>query len=112
MKKLASICAGLLLALSTAAFAEEHAVAALEHASSALEHGKAGHNSVLVEHAKTALDQSLAASLVTKSIVKNHIDAAADLLQKAVDEGNLDHTDAASKVLEEAIVHLKAANKK
>ena len=34
MKKLASVCAGLLLLLSTSVFAEQNAASALEHAKS------------------------------------------------------------------------------
>ncbi len=57
MKKLASVCAGLLLLLSTSVFAEDHAAQALEHANQAVTHGKAGHTPVLVEHAKAALER-------------------------------------------------------
>ncbi len=112
MKKLTPVLAGLLLCLSTNVFAEKHADAALEHAIAAAAQGKAGHAAALVEHAKLALDESASASLVAKSIAKNHIDEAGELLQKAVHEGNLNHAPAATKLVDAAIVHLKDIPKK
>lgn len=112
MKKITTAFAGILLCLSSNVFAEQHADAALQHATAASTHGKAGHANVLVEHAKLALDESASASLVSKSIAKNHIDEAGELLQKAVHEGNLNHAPAATKLVDEAIVHLKAVSKK
>jgi len=72
MKKIASILAGLLLCLSTAVFADEHADKALVHADAAVTHGKAGHAPILVDHAKQALDHTLAASIAAKGQSKNH----------------------------------------
>jgi len=112
MKKITTAFAGLLLCLSTNVFAEQHADAALKHATEASTHGKAGHANVLVDHAKLALDEAASASLVSKSIAKNHIDEAGELLQKAVNEGNLNHAPAATKLVDEAIAHLKAIPKK
>ncbi len=111
MKKLASICAGLLFLLSTSVFAEEHAAAALEHANTAVIHGKAGHAPVLVEHAKAALDHTLAASIVAKGVPKNHLDDGAKELQEAIDQGNLGHVGKATVAAEAAVAHIKAANK-
>ena len=111
MKKLASVFAVLLLLLSTAVFAEKHLDAALEHANAAVTEGKAGDASKLVVHAKAALDHSLAASLVAKSVPKGHIDTASKLLQEAIDHGNMGHADMATKSAEEGVEHLKAAKK-
>jgi len=112
MNKITTVLAGLAICLSTNVFAEKHADAALEHATAASAEGKAGHVATLVDHAKMALDESASASLVSKSIAKNHIDEAGVLLQKAVHEGNLSHAPAATKLVDEAIVHLKAIPKK
>ena len=109
MKKLASVFAILLLVLSTAVFAEEHLDAALEHANAAVAEGQAGKAQSLATHAKAALDHSLAASLVAKSVSKNHIDAASKSLQEAIDHGNLSHVEPATKSALEGAAHLKAA---
>jgi hypothetical protein len=118
MKKVTSVFVGLLLCLSTTAFAAglsdnalEHVNKALEHANAAVVHGKAGHPPVLVEHAKSALNHTLAASLVAKGVPKTHIDAAADSLQKSIDEGELGHAPTATKAAEEGIEHLNASKK-
>ena len=112
MKKFASVVISLLFCLSSTVFAAEHAESALEHANGAVTHGRAGHPEVLVEHAKLALEQTLAAALNSKGVTKTHLDAAADSLQKAIDEGSLDHTQTATKYVEEAVSHLQAAGKK
>ncbi len=119
MKKLASIFAGLLLCLSTTVFAEGlssegigHVDQALEHANAAVVHGKAGHAPVLVEHAKSALNHTLSAGLVAKGVPKTHINAAADSLQKSIDEGELGHADTATKAAEEGVGHLQASKGK
>jgi hypothetical protein len=109
MKKLAPLFAGLLLCLSTTVFAEEHLNQALEHANAAVAEGQAGKASGLVTHAKAALDHSLAASLVAKSVPKGHIDEASKSLQEAIDHGNLNHAEAATKSAEGGVAHLKAA---
>ena len=110
MKKLASLFAVLLLCVSTTVFAEKHLEMALEHAHTAVAEGKAGKAPSLVVHAKAALDHSLAASLVAKSVPKGHIDTASKLLQEAIDHGNLGHVEPATKSAEEAVDHLKAAS--
>ena len=109
MKKLASVFAGLLLCLSTTVFAEEHLDQALKHANEAVAEGQAGKASTLVTHAKAALDHSLAASLVAKSVPKGHIDEASKSLQDAIDHGNMGHADIATKSAEGGVAHLKAA---
>ena len=112
MKKIASICAGLLLILSTAVIAKEHSAEALEHAQAAVEHGKAGHAPVLVEHAKLALEHTLAGSLVAKGAPKNHLNEAAKSLQNAIDQGSLEQVEPATKSAEEAVGHIKASTAK
>lgn len=67
MKKMTSICAGLLLLLSSSVFAEEHLTEALEHANAAAVHGEAGDTAILIGHAKVALEQVLEASIVAKA---------------------------------------------
>ncbi|HEY8099017.1 MAG TPA: small metal-binding protein SmbP, partial [Methylobacter sp.] len=111
MKKLAFACAGILLFLSTAVFAEEHTKAALEHANAAVAEGKANKPEALVEHAKLSLEHTLAAAIIAKSVPKGHLDAAAKELQEAIDHGNLDHTDVATKHAEAAVDHIKASSK-
>jgi hypothetical protein len=119
MKKLASVFVfvGLLLCLSTNVFAAgqsaatyTHVKTALTHADEAVVHGKAGHAPVLVEHAKSALNHTLEASLVAKGVAKTHVDAAAEWFQKAIDEGELGHAAPATKDVEEGIGHLKSVN--
>lgn len=70
MKKILSVIAGSLLFISVSVFAEEHLNAALEHANAAVAEGHAGSAPKLTIHAKAALDHSLAASLVAKSVSK------------------------------------------
>jgi hypothetical protein len=111
LKKILSVIAGSLLFLSVTAFAEEHLNAALEHANAAVTEGKAGSAPKLAVHAKAALDHSLAASLVAKSVSKNHIDAASKSLQQAIDHAALSHVQPATKASEEAVTHLSAAKK-
>jgi hypothetical protein len=110
MKILASI-AGLLLLLSTAVFADEDAASALEHAKSAVAHGKAGHTAQLVEHAKAAFDDALAASINAKGMEKNHFESGAKELQESIDQGTQGHVGRATSHAEAAVWHLKAGNK-
>jgi hypothetical protein len=84
MKKLALLSVALIMAASPAVFAEEHADAALEHTRTAIQYGKAGHNQILVEHAKEAL---IHAKMKGK-----------------------DRAKAATKAAEEAAEHIKAGN--
>src|SRR5664280_980690 len=107
MKKMASICAGLLLLLSNYVFPEEHAVAALEHANAAVAHGEAGQTPILLEHAKAALEHELAATRVAKGLPKKHLDAAAKELQQSIDLSNLGHIGSATTHAEAAVKHIK-----
>ena len=77
MKKMTSICAGLLLLFSSSVFAEEHLTEALEHANTTVDHGQSGDTAILIEHAKAALEQVLEVSIVAKGVAKNHLDDAA-----------------------------------
>jgi hypothetical protein len=110
MKK-SFVLVGILMCLSTSVFAETHLDQAIEHANAAVTEGKAGKAPQLVVHAKAALDHSLAASLVAKSVSKNHIDAASESLQDAIDHGTLNHVVPATKSAKEAVDHLTAAKK-
>jgi len=97
MKKLAVLGASLLLLLSTAAFAEEHADAALTHAKEAVEHGKMGHAPILVEHAEASLAHAKQAVAVAKGENKTHLEAGVKALEAAIKEGKLGHADVATK---------------
>lgn len=114
MKKITSLFIGLLLALSFNVFAEnesEYVASALTHAKAAVEHGKMGHAPVLVEHAKAALEDTLAAALLAKGPSKTHIEAASASLEEAIEHGNMGHVEMATKPAEAAVEHLKAAQK-
>ena len=82
--------------VSTSVFAEEHAAAALEHANAAVVHDEAGQTAIFIEHAKTALEHVLAASLVAKGLPKNHLNAAVTELQESIDPANLGHIGSAT----------------
>ncbi|TAN69196.1 MAG: hypothetical protein EPN17_07655 [Methylobacter sp.] len=110
MKKLTSICTGLLL-VSAAVFAEDHSVAALEQANAAVVYGEAGHTSHLLEHAKTALDHLLAASITAKGVSKKYLEDAVTELQEAIDHGDMGHVGAATKHAKAAVRDIKAGNK-
>jgi len=110
MKKLASLCAGLLLCFSAGVFAEEHAEAALEHAKAAVVHGKAGHASVLVEHAETALLHAQKSAMEVTGEYKTHMEAAVKSLKEAIEHGKMGHAEMATKPAEEAVEHIKAGN--
>ena len=111
MKTMTAICAGSLLLFSTSVFAEEHAAAALEHANAAVFQGEAGQTPILLEHAKTALEHTLAASKVPNGLPKNHLDAAAKELQESIDLGNLGHVGSAAPHAEAAVKHIQVGNK-
>lgn len=114
MKKIALICAALLVFVGSAVFAEEHADAALAHTKMAVEHGKAGHGSVLVEHATEALVHAKKAAEVAKGEFKTHMDAAVKSLESSIEHGSMkgtEHVEAATKAAEEAEEHIKAGNK-
>jgi uncharacterized protein (DUF608 family) len=109
MKKITSVCAGLLLVLSSAVLAEDpHAKAALEHANAAVKEGSAGRASELVKHANVALEHALAGALVDKGMNKEHLEAAANELEEAVNHGNMGHADVATEHVKAAITHIQA----
>ncbi len=109
MKKLTSICIGLLF-LSASVFADDHhAVVALEQANAAVVYGEAGHTSNLVEHAKAALEHALAASITAKGVSKNHLESAAMELEAAIEHGSMGHVGAATKHAKAALRHIKAS---
>ena len=103
--------AGALLLSSASLFAASHLDTALEHANAAVKEGQAGKAPKLVVHAKAALEHSLAASVVAKSVTKTHIDAASISLQNAIDHGNLNHVEPATSSAQEAVKHLEEAKK-
>jgi hypothetical protein len=111
MKKLALLGASLLLMLSSAVFAEEHADAALTHAKEAVEHGKAGHAPVLVEHAEASLAHAKKAVEVAKGENKTHLEAGVKALEEAIKHGKMGHADVATKSAEEAVTHIQAGDK-
>lgn len=108
MKKIMSLCGGLLLMFSASAFSEEHAQAALEHAQAA---SKAGDAKGVAQHAGVALDHALAGALVAKGAQKNHLEAGASHLEEAVAHGNMGHKDVAADHVQKALEHLKAGQK-
>jgi hypothetical protein len=65
----------------------------------------------MMHHAKAALDHALAASIVAKSIPKNHINAASKSLQESIDQSSLNQVAGATKSAETAVEHLNAAKK-
>ena len=111
MKILGLVFAGVIFIFSSALLAQSHLEAAMEHANAAVTEGQAGKLPELVIHAKAALDHSLAASVVAKSVAKTHIDAASVSLQNAIDHGNLNHAEPAILSAQEAVKHLEAAQK-
>jgi hypothetical protein len=111
MKKLTTLCAGLLFLLSSSVFAEEHLKEALEHANAAAIHGEAGDTAILIGHAKAALEQVLEASIVAKGVAKNHLDAAAKELQESIELANLGHVGSATLHAEAAVKHIKVSDK-
>ena len=111
MKKITSICAGLLLLLSFSVFAEEHLKEAMSHANAAAVHGEAGETAIMIEHAKAALEQVFEASIVAKSVAKNHLDDAAEELQKSIELANLGHIGSATLHVEAAVKHINISDK-
>lgn len=107
MKKLTFILSGLLLISTSYVFAKEHSEVALEHAKSA---ALATTAADVVKHAGSALDHTLAAALGAKSIAKNHLNAGADELEKAIDQGNLGQLNSALSHSNLAAEHIAAAN--
>ena len=111
MKKMTTLCAGLLFLLSSSVFAEEHLKEAMEHANAAAVHGEAGDTAILIGHAKAALEQVLEASIVAKGVAKNHLDDAAKELQESIELANLGHIGSATLHAEAALKHIKVSDK-
>jgi hypothetical protein len=111
MKKMTTLCAGLLFLLSSSVFAEGHLKEALGHANAAAVHGEAGDTAILIEHAKLALEQVLEASIVAKGVTKNHLDDAAKELQESIELANLGHIGSATLHAEAAVKHIKVSDK-
>jgi hypothetical protein len=111
MKKMTSLCVGLLLLLSFSVFAKEHLAEAMEHANVAAVHGEAGDTAILIGHAKAALEQVLEASIVAKGVAKNHLDDAAKELQESIELANFGHIGSATMHVEAALQHIKISNK-
>ena len=111
MKKMTTLCAGLLLLLSSSVFAEEHLKEALEHANAAAVHGEDGDTAILIGHAKAALGQVLEASIVAKGVAKNHLNEAAKELQESIELANLGHIGSATLHAEAAVKHIKVSDK-
>jgi len=113
MKKIALVCVGLFLFMSSAVFAEKHADAALEHTQMAVERGKAGHGPIMLQHATEALIHAKKAAEVAKGESKTHMDAAVKSLESSIEHGKMqgaEHVKAATKAAEEAAEHIKAGN--
>ena len=107
MKKIITLSAVLLLALSSAAFAaEEHGKAALEHANAAAKGATAAECKT---HAGVALEHSLASALVLKGAAKNHMEASSQHLEEAVNHGNMGHVDVCKQHVDAAIAEIQAA---
>ena len=114
MKKIILIGAALLGFLSFPVFAEEHADAALEHTNMAIQYGKAGHNQILVTHAKEALAHAKVAAELANGESKTHLEAAIKSLESSLDHGKMkgkEHGKYATKAAEAAAEHIKAGNK-
>jgi hypothetical protein len=107
MKKLTVILSGLLLLSTYSAFAKEHSEVALEHARNAASATTAAD---VVKHAGAALDHTLSAAVSAKSVAKTHLNAGADELEKAIDQGNLGQLSPAQSHANVAAEHLSAAN--
>ena len=80
---------------------------AQQHVNAAVVQGEAGHTQILIEHAKAALEQTLAASIVAKGVSKNHLDSAAKELQESIDLANLGHIGSATIQFPVAILILQ-----
>ena len=112
MKKIAMIVSTLLLTTNLA-FAldnnifKDHSNVALDHAKNAAAATTAND---VVHHAGTALEHTLTASLAAKGIAKNHLNAGAEELQKAIDQGNLGKFNSAVSYSQAVVSHISAAN--
>jgi type II secretory pathway component PulM len=112
MKKITIAISALLLSTNIA-FAldnnifKAHSSVALDHAKNAAASANAAD---VVHHAGTALEHTLTASISAKGIAKNHLNAGAEELQKAIDQGHLGKFNSAVSYSQAAVVHISAAN--
>lgn len=112
MRKLALLIgAGLFLLLSSTLYAEEHADVALTHAKEAVVSGKAGNASELIEHVETSLVHAKKAEQLAKGDAQTHMKAGVKSLEEAITHAKLEHTDIATKLVEEAVQHIIAGDK-
>lgn len=113
MKKLDLLLSTLLLTSATSVFALDNTIFK-EHSSVALHHAKnaASANTAqeVIHHAGTALEHTLSASLIAKGIAKNHLNAGAEELEKALKQGSLGKFNSAASHSQTAVVHITAAN--
>ena len=112
MKKIIISISALLLSTNIA-FAldnnifKDHSSVALDHAKNAAASANAAD---VVHHAGTALEHTLTASIAAKGVAKNHLNAGAEELQKAIDQGHLGKFNSAISYSQAAVVHISAAN--
>ncbi|MBV5301355.1 MAG: small metal-binding protein SmbP [Methylococcales bacterium] len=112
MKKIIIAISALLLSTNIA-FAldnnifKDHSSVALDHAKNAAASANAAD---VVHHAGTALEHTLTASIAAKGVAKNHLNAGAEELQKAIDQGHLGKFNSAISYSQAAVVHISAAN--
>ena len=88
---------------------EAHSAQALEHAKVAAIHGKAGHASILTEHAVVSLEHAQAAEQVLDGESKAHMTEGIAHLNEAIKHGKMDHADVATEHIDVAIVHINAS---
>ncbi|HCT99927.1 MAG TPA: hypothetical protein DF614_07725 [Methylococcaceae bacterium] len=107
MKKLTVVLSSLLLMSTHHVFAKDHSEIALEHAKNA---AASTTPAEVVQHAGAALEHTLSAAVSAKGVAKNHLNAGADELEKAIDQGNLKQLSPAVSHSNAAVEHLSAAN--
>ncbi len=108
MKKLV-VYTSTLLFLSMNAFAEPHLDEAIKHATAA---SQAGDAAGVVEHSLPALEHAMSSALNAKGVTKTHTDEAIKALEKAIDFGKNKKSQDATASAQDAVEHLKTANKK
>lgn len=111
MKRLTFLFLGLFL-LQVSAFADDHHIdEALEQTTAATISGKNGYTSILLEHAKLALEHVLAASLKAKGVSKSHLVSAAEELEEAISQSESGHVGTATKHARAALAHIKSSER-
>jgi hypothetical protein len=111
MKKLTLLFIGLLLLNASALASDHHIDAALEQATAATIYGKNGHTSLLLEHAKIALEHVLAASLRAQGVSRSHLELAAEDLEEAISQSESGHVGSATRHARAAVGHIKNSEK-